>query len=534
MAKGNNIQIFKDWVPNWLVFVTLFIFLLPIASVLGVYMGGVSTAASYFGVDHTDIQYSMVVYYIAIASIFPLEAKFFNFFSSKPYLVGCVLIFMGINLAQYYTHNFGLFLVLRYVGGAISHGVVGIIFTLVFKQFYEQRSRVLGYATMYSVLFGSAPLSYLLDAYLFSNYNFNSLFLFIIFSMLPGTIMMCIIRRKSTDLRRNGKMPLRKSLDIVSFLLYTSTLLILAYFLLYGQYYHWLQSERMVFCLIAGIVCLIMFILRQITLKMPYIDLRIYKTRNFRIGMIMLIFFYLGKGDMNLLDSFLTSSVNLDVYHYGYVMLTNAVGVIAGALLGARYVLAGTRIRIIWLIGFGSLLLFHVFSLYVLNYQAEISDLLLPLFLQGFGNGILIISIVIFYVTAVPSEIGFSASVSGVAFRASTFSLSMCLMAVFGSRLNKVHYQSFANTVTQTNPMAMERLGQYKQALLQGGASVHESSAGAMKLLGKAVAEQNSLLFINDYYLYMSYLMVFVMVLIATIPNFTYQIKRLRSKYIPI
>ncbi|WP_163712691.1 MFS transporter [Mangrovibacterium lignilyticum] len=533
MPNDNNNKIFKDWVPTWLVFFSLFLFLVPIAAALGIYMGGMSTASSYYGVDTIDIRYSVVIYYLAIVVSFPLEARFSGNFTSKPYLIGCVAVSIFINGILYVSHSFALLLVMRFVAGTISLGSIGIVFTLVFSQFHEQRSRVLGYATMYATLFGSAPLSYLLDAWLFSNFNFNSVFLFGVFGALPGLILLCVILRNDIDLRRNGKTSL-KSLDWASYVLYASAMLTLAYFILYGQYYQWLQSRRMVFCLGAALVLLVLFLIRQLILKTPFIDLRVFKSRNFRIGMGLLVLFYLGKGDMSLLSGFISNSVNLDVYHYGYVMLINFVGIVVGVFLAARYLLEGMRIRIIWMMGFGALLGYHLFSLSIINTQAEISDLLLPLFLQGLGNGMLIISIVLFYVTAVPPEIGFSASVTGVAFRACTFTSAMALTNASGLYFRKIHQQSFSSSITQADPLLADRLTQYKQALLEGGASIPESRSGAMRLLGKTVANQNNLLFIKDYFFYMSCLLILVLIAIATIPHFSYHIKKIKTKLIPV
>lgn len=519
--------------PTWLIYVSLFLFLVPIACALGVYLGGMSTATSFYGVDRTDISYSVIVYYVAIAAGFPMEVRFFNYFSSKPYLIACVGISMGINLLLYFNQSFAGLLVLRFLGGSASLGIIGIVFNLVFAQFHAQRSRVLGYSTMYAVLFGTAPLAYLLDAWIFSNFNFTAIFLFGIFGVLPGLILMAVILKGDIDLRRNGKLSLRL-LEWESYVLYASALLLLAYFILYGQYYQWFSSLRMVLSLSAGLILLLLFLVRQLILEHPYIDLRIFQTRNFRIGMGLLVLFYLTKGDMSLLNGFISNSVNLDVYHYGYVMLMNFVGIVIGAFLGGRFVLAGMRIRIIWMTGFASLLAYHLFSIAVLSHQAETADLLLPLFLQGFGNGILIISIVIFYVTAVPAEIGFSASVTGVAFRALTFISSMALTSFSGLVFNKIHYQNFSQNITAADPLVIDRLGQYKEVLQQAGASVPASSSGAASLLARSVAQQDNLLFIRDYFYCMSALLVLVIILIATIPHFNYHIQKIRTKLIPM
>jgi len=531
---NNNKLICKDWVPAWLLYVSMSLLLLPIAAVLGIYMGGASTAASYYGVDAIDIRYSVVLYYFGIASIFPMESKFFNFFSSKPYLVACVIIYILVNIVLYNSHSFVVLLIFRYLGGAVSHGIIGgIMFTLVFRQFHEQRSRVLGYATMYAILLGTAPLAYILDAYLFSNYDFNSIFLFKIYSVIPGLLLMCWVLRNDFDLRNNGKIPLH-SIDWISYILYAACLILFAYFLLYGQYYHWFYSQRITLCFIGSMVLLILFVVRQIILKEPYINLKIYKTRNFRIGMVLLIFFYFGKGDLGILSTFISHSVNLDVYSYGYVMLINVVGIVCGAVIGSRYLLAGTRIRIIWMLGFGSLLTYYVLCLGILNNQAETSDLFLPLFLHGFGNGALIVSIVIFYVTAVPPEIGPSAAVTGVAFRACTFTANMAVSSLITLRFEKIHYQSLSGGITRIDPEAINRIGAYQQALLHGGISIGNSHAAAMELLGKTVETQDSLLAVRDYYLGISYLLGLLIVLIAAIPHFQYHIKKIRARLIPI
>ncbi|MBU2060708.1 MAG: MFS transporter, partial [Bacteroidetes bacterium] len=68
--------IFKNWVPKWLVKTILFLTILPVICMLAGYIGGISSAASYYGLDPTDIQFSIVLYYIGIASFFPLERRF--------------------------------------------------------------------------------------------------------------------------------------------------------------------------------------------------------------------------------------------------------------------------------------------------------------------------------------------------------------------------------------------------------------------------------------------------------------------------
>lgn len=528
-----NKAIFKSWVPQWLILSAIFIALLPIASVLGIYVSGIRSAASYYDVDTIDIQYSIVIFYLAIAGVFPLERRFFNFFSSKPYLAGVSIIYVFINLILYKTSSIGLLFLLRFVGGALSLGFIGIMFNLLFKQFHAQRSRVLGYATFYGALFSTLPFANILDAFVFSYFDFNMIFIFKIFLFLPGIILLFIILKKDLDLRIQRKIPF-VNVDWKSCVLYVSTLMLLAYVLLYGQYYNWFRSLRITLSSIALVIMLILFVFRQLKLHRPYIDLSIYKYRNFRIGMLLLIAFYLGKGDMSVASGFFANSVNLDVYHKGYVMLVNGLGIIVGAGLTARFIMTGTNIRLIWVTGFGALLGFHLSMLSILSSQAETTDLLIPLFLQGFGNGTLILSIVLFYVSAVPREVAFFASVTGVAFRFFTFTASMALISFMGLQQKSVHFHSFGNEIQKTNTMVSNRMQSYKTALLNRGASDLQASAGAKKMLSLAVAKQNDLLFARDYYTYMSVFIFIVMLLIVLIPRFHFHLRKIGAKLIPL
>lgn len=523
---------FKSWVPRWLMIVGILLTLSPLGAVLGIYLGGISSAMSYYGADSFDIRYSVVIYYLAIACAFPLEKRFFNYFATKPYLVGSYILFIIINLILYYTHSIAVLFVLRFLGGMLSLAFIGILFTLVFQQFHSQRSRVLGYATLYSLLLSSAPLSYVIDAFVFTKLNFNVIFLLEIFISLPGIILLCICLKDKADLRA-AKMPF-KNIDWASFVLYASSFLAIAYVLMYGQYYGWYTSVRIIGVSLLAASCFILFILRQITLKEPYIDLGVYKHRNFRIGMLLLIAFYFSKGDTSVSFGFLTNSVNLDSYHQSYVMLINGFGILAGAGLAARFILTNTRIRLIWLTGFASLLIYHIYMLYLIGNQAETTDVLIPLFFQGFGNGILMLSIVIFYATGVPAEVGFSASVTGVSYRFLTFTASMALVSFMGLRQQSIHYNAVAENIQTTNSFSNQRLQTYEQLLQSNGTSKLQAHYGANRLLGTAVKKQTDLLYARDYYQYMSAFIILVMLAIALIPHFHYHLRKIGDKLIPI
>ncbi|WP_159023652.1 MFS transporter [Formosa sp. L2A11] len=524
---------FKSWVPRWLMVLTILLTLVPITAVLGIYIGGMDSAMSYYAADSYDIKFSIIMFYVGIASAFSLEKTISTKFATKPYFTMSCILFILVNLILYNTQNLTILIVFRFLNGMLTLVFVGTLFNLIFQQFHSQRSRVLSYAFLYGTMFGSIPLSYIVDAVLFSNYNFNILFILIIFSCLPGFVLLFVCLKKEVELRKE-KTRIKDKVDWVSFVLYAAALTTVTYILCYGQYYNWFKSLHIILTTITFVISLLLFVFRQLKLETPYVDLSIYKYRNFRIGMLMLVAFYITKGDTSVSFGFFANGLNLDVYHKSYVMIINGIGVIFGALLTARFILAGVRIRLIWLTGFASFLFFHIYMIFILGNQAEILDIILPLFFQGFGNGILIVSIVIFYATGVPSEIGFYASVTGVSYRCFTFTLSMALVTFMGLRQGSMHYNNFAEDIVITNPATVLRLQNYNETLLSHGASKLQASAGARKMLGKAVGVQSNLLFARDYYMYLSCFIIFVMLGIALIPHFHYQLRKISDKLTPI
>lgn len=524
--------IFNSWVPNWLIRTLLFLVILPVVAMLSGYVGGVNSAAGYYGLDPTDIQYSMVLYYAGIASFFSLERRFFTYFASKTYFLMIILLYTAINFVLYSTHDAAIFFIFRYLGGAVTVGIISVTLNLVFSQFHSERARVLGYTVFYGTLLISNAFSYLLDAYMFENFDFNVLYLAVIYLQIPGVVLMLLCLKSNIRLHPK-RIPL-SNLDWKSFLVYSVLLCLIGYVVLYGQYYGWFESLRIWACMLGVLILLATFILLQRKSKRPYIDLEVYKYRNFRIGLVLLIAFYISKGDIGVANGFFSSGLHLDPYHNAYMMFYNAIGIVVGIGITARFLLKKRNIQLIWLTGFGFLFVYHVQMFFLFGPQANEDTLFFPLFFQGMGNGILMLSIVLFTVAAVPPSLGFSASLTGVSYRFFAFTVSLAFIAFMNLRQGSVHYHELGNSVTGLNPESSRRSQLYEAAAMAKGASSLQSKVMAKRQLGKAVATHNNLLFARDYYFLMGVFIFIVMLSIALIPHFRYYLHKIGNRLIPI
>src|ERR1700712_30794 len=85
-------QVFKAWAPEWLIRSAIFVVILPSMGLFGLSTANGNAAAGYYGIEPADVQYSMVLFYAAVASFFALERRFFNFIAVRQYLIISTLI----------------------------------------------------------------------------------------------------------------------------------------------------------------------------------------------------------------------------------------------------------------------------------------------------------------------------------------------------------------------------------------------------------------------------------------------------------
>lgn len=526
---SQSLPVFKPWVPEWLVRVTIFLVLLPGLFILGIYAGNITEAAGYYGIEPADVQYSIVIYYAALASFFPLEQRFLSFFATRHYFLLGTFLLVASNLVFYNTRNPAVFIGLRFLEGVFSSGVAGSGMTLLFSRLETSRARAMGYSIFYGILLCSAPLSLMLAAWLLTQYDFNMLYKVLIYMQLPGVTLLMLTMN---DVRLKRRVPLYQ-IDWISFLLSSVFLALAGYLMVYGQKYNWLEDRHIWACLLALVLVMGCFLLRQTALKRPYINLQIFRYRNYRIGLLLLIVLYVCRGALGQTSAFLASALGLDPLHISYLMLANLAGIVLSMTVTGRLLLLNKNRRLIWLAGFGLLALFHGGMYFLFASQANATTYILPLFIQGLGIGALMVPVVTFTVSSVPAPISSSATAVGVVFRFAGFTLSMALINFFQLYGKSLHYHQLQEVVTLLNPYATERLSQYKQALLRGGMAPEQAGQLAGKLLGKAVDLQTQLQYFMDYYALIFGVIVVIMALLLLFPFVRKAVQYVIPKAIP-
>ncbi|WP_183568371.1 MFS transporter [Mucilaginibacter sp. SP1R1] len=511
----NIIPVFKSWVPEWLIRFALLIVVLPGVVLFALSVSNVSAAAGYYGITPNDVQYSLIILYGSMASFIVLEGRFFKNIASKEYLLIGVIILIGTCYLCYVTHSFFVLLMLRYVQGMLTCGTISITLTLMFNRLHGERSREIGYSVVYCILLCVVPFTTLITSSIIDTFNYNVIYKFAIYSYIPGALIMFFIMN---NVRLNRKLPLYR-LDWPSWIIYSAGLCFIGYVLIYGQQYDWLGDRRIALSIVAIVVLLTIFLIRQWNLKRPYLYLKVFRQPKFVLGAVLLFVFYIVRGSFGVTTSYLGSVLGMDPIHISYMLIYNIAGIIVSVIISSRLVLLKKPTRLIFIYGFVILLIFHVRMCFIFGTQADSSDLIIPLILQGLGAGMLMVPIILFIISSSPAKYGNTGSAVGIFVRFLGFCSSIALINFFQLYGQTNHYNRFQEQLSSLNPLVVQKLTTTSQALMSRGVAADQAVKISNGLLNKSISVQAQLRFAIDYYQLISWLLLGTILLIALFPS---------------
>lgn len=522
---NNQLELFKPWVPRWLVKVTIFIAILPAVVSFALSVANVNAAAGYYGIEPNDVQYSLIILYGAMAGFFALEGRFSKNIAGKQYLLIGIMLQMVTSYLCFITHELLLLCMVRFLQGVITCGSISIILTIMFSQLHSERSREIGYSVVYGILLCIIPFTTIITASIIDTFDYNVVYKCAIYSYLPGAVLVYLVMN---NVRLNKKIPMYQ-IDWPNFVIYAFGLALIGYVLVYGQQYDWLQDMRILKSVIAIVILFIVLIIRQLHLKRSYLQFHVFKYRNFRIGAFLLFIFYVCRGSFGITTNYLGTVLGMDPFHIGYLMIYNIVGILISVVIASRLVLLKTSMRLILVYGFGLLLIFNVMMYFLFQGQNNSSVFIIPLVLQGIGSGMLMVPIILFMVSSVPPKFSPTASAVGIFFRFSGFCSSIALINYFQLYNQNNHYNRFQEQLSVLNPIAVHRLNMYKQALVARGMAADRAGGIANGLLVKRIAVQAQIRSAMDYYQLISCVLLIIILLVVLIPSINKTVINVRS-----
>lgn len=521
-----KIFLFKPWVPEWLIKITLFIVLLPSLVLFFLPMANINAAAGNMGIETYDVVFSVVLFYAGYVSFFSLERRFFKFLAAKEYFIVITLIQIISSYICYATKEVGVLFICRFIQGMAFTMTVNLSLSLIYTRLRTQRARVIGYSIFFGMLVCMIPFNNFVTAHVIDAFDFNIVYKCAMFSYLPSLLFLSLFMN---NVRLDVKFPLYQ-LDWTSFIFYAACICLTGYVMVYGQEYYWFDDQRIQRSFIALAVFGALFLVRQYTLKRPYFNLEVFKYRNFKIGAFIILVFYICRFAFSITTTYFQTVLKLDPIHIGNITLVNILGIVIGVIVSGVFVLQSRPIRLLWIYGFFLLLSFHVWMLFLFTTQANENRFYLPLFIQGLGVGTLMTPSIIFMVSSVPERLSVTSAGICLFMRCFGFYVSVGLMNYFELFSKSKHFNTFQSQLTAHNPVAVQSLERYIEVLQHSGATERYAEKASDKMLVQALNVQDYIRYAIDYYEFISIMLVALLLLVAFFPYINQTVLKLSKK----
>ena len=522
----NRFPLFRKWVPEWLMKVIMFMQLLPSIVIFFLPLANINAGAGYYGCEPSDIQFSVALFYSGYVGFYVLERRFFSYLAAKEYF----LLFTCLNMATmficYMTNDLYVFFSIRFIQGMLFSSIVNLSLSVLFTRLKSERAREISFSIFFGFLICALPFNNLVTADLIDAFDFNIVYKFALYSYVPGTILLNL---SMNNIRLDKKFPLKR-LDWQSFALYSMILILIGYVLIFGQEFYWFSDFR-IRASVATITFLIfIYYIRQKSMKRPYIDLSVLQYKNFLLGLLLLFILYICRFASGISNTYFLTVLKLDHIHLSYINAFNMAGLIVGTFLSCIFILQKRSIRLILILGFSALLFFYISMLYIFTPESNENNFYIPLFVQGFGVGMLMVPIILFAITSVPAAAGAAASALCLATRFLSFCASIAILNFYELYSKGRHYSAFQDKLTADNPVVKDMLRIQTNKLVAHGMDRAQAVKGAEKTLVTNLNHQSHIRFGIDYFEIMSWVILATLIVIAFFPYINRTVVQLKSK----
>lgn len=527
--QAHKIPLFKHWVSEWLARSVIFAMLITCLFSFALYSSPVAMMG-FYGVEPADVQYAMAVIYGSTVTFLALDFRIVKYFASRKYLLTGLAINGVCSMICFYSKNWTLFLVCQFVQGITGALLAGIVLNLIFHRLHSTRARVIGYTIFYAGIQISVPFYSIYCSMVLHFFDFNWLFygLNILLIILAFTVLMTM----DSKARLHKKIPLYQ-VDWTGYLFYTVFTLELGYVLIYGRQLDWFSSPWICGLTISGCCILFLFVMREMRLKRPLINLRIFGARNFVIGLLLLFTFYIFKGSTGLTYGYLEAVLGTGPLQVIPIWMAVICGTALGMFVTARFVLTGANLIRMIIAGFLIMALYYVYMLRSISVTGETADFILPMFIYGVATGALFVPIVFFTASAASPKIAFNASLVGIFARFTGFCTSLAVNNELQLFTRSGVREKVREAITETNPQMPLTLQNIRHTYQHAGNDLYTSNSASNAYFNNFVKEQILARSTRDYYDLMLTGVIIVIIILVFLPKIQNVVLKLRGGSVP-
>ncbi|MDR3764646.1 MAG: DHA2 family efflux MFS transporter permease subunit [Acidobacteriota bacterium] len=452
-------------------------------------------------------------YLVANAIVLPMSGWLATYFGRRRLLLACVA---GFSMASFLCGMAGsldqliFFRILQgLAGGGLQPLAQAILLESFPKEKHGQAMAAYGLGIIVAPIVGPT-----LGGYITDNYTWRWIFYLNIPVGIFSLMMMARFVHDPPYLRRNRD----DAVDLWGMGMLAVGLGALQIMLDTGQRKDWFGAREIRLESVLCVVGLVAFVVRELLIEHPIVDLRALKDRSLSVGVLLMscVGFCL-YASLVLLPQYLETLLQypslqaglaLSPRGLGSFLLTFVVGAIASRVDVRRLLLIGFLVSA-----------YTMFQLAGLNMNAGYWDIFWPQVLQGGALALIFVPLSAAAISHVSKErMGNATSIYNL-MRNIGGSVGISMMTTFLARRQQFHQSRLVEHITPGNVQAYQRLHQFTGFFAQHGSGVGTAMHRAEAAMMGSLQQQSAMLSFVEAFRIMGYLFLFMILLIPLLSD---------------
>ena len=439
------------------------------------------------GATTTEIAWVITAYSIANVIVIPLSSMLSNLFGRKIYFTASVIVFTFSSLMCGLSTSLWTLVFWRFIQGIGGGGLLSTAQSIIIGAFPPKQTGT-GMAIFGLGIIIGPTIGPVLGGYITDNFSWHWIF----FINVPiGFTAAILSSRFVTDLPGVTK---PKKIDWWGILFLVIGIGSLQYILEEGGIKDWFESEEILFFFVLSMIGLIAFVIRELSIDYPAVNLRLYKSFNLAMGNILnLIVGIILTVSVFIFPLFTQVSLGWTATQTGAFMIPGALATAVGMISVSRIIANGANPKVMMLIG---LTLTSTF-LVLLSFSGPDSsskNFFWPFILRGIGMAFMMMPVLTLAVAGLKGKDLAQATGLSNMLRQLGGAIGVALINIYLDHQNADIRNNIVSNVTDYSNQSSERLATFTQLFSGAGYSTDDAAKAATAMMDGVVTKQQMLI----------------------------------------
>ncbi len=478
--------------------------LVTISVTFGTLMGAIDVSIVNVAIPHLrgavgatveEITWVSTGFALAQIIVMPLTGFLGRLFGQKRLYMFCLGLFVFGSIMCGLARSLTTLVLFRAIQGA-GAGALQPTEQAILRQTFPPEEQGMAMAVFGMAVMIGPALGPTLGGYIVDNYSWPWIFYI---NVPVGILALFMVSRfviEPEDVRianRTAAEAQRRNMDWTGIVLLSMGLCALQYVLEEGSRNDWFEDTTITLAALGAVVALAFFVVRELTAKVPAVNLRLFKDSVFTSGtLIGGVMFAMLMANTFLLPLFMQELLGFTAMQAGFALMPRSLVMMAATMVvGRLYNKVSPRIFVA-----GGVLLFVVTAWMMSHYTLATGsgDVISVLIIQGVAFSMLFVPLTTVALSSIERHKLADATGLNSLIRQIGGSIGLAIFATLLSRYITVARASMSAHIIAGRPEVTQRLNMISAAMVRGGSDPTTAHQQATRILGGLVTAQASVL----------------------------------------